>query len=679
MGERATTSPLEAAREAASRSDWRPAYELLMQADVGESLAPEDLALLADAAYAAGHPDVTVDALERSHAACLSAGDHLGAAGAAVRVALQLLMDGGLMAPVRGWATRTERLLEGSADTPVHAWLAVVRCYERLLSGDFPECLHWARQADELGTTLGVPGPSALGRVAEARGLVYSGEMERGLALLDEAAVATVSGELDPATVGMVFCELLCACQAAMQYDRAEEWIDAWERSRHLYGVGALGGRCRVHRAELLRLRGDCKGAEEEAMVACEELRPYLRREYGWPLTELGRIRLRSGNLHGAEEAFLGAHEAGWDPQPGLALLLLAQGDIPAAAASIRDALDHPLDVPSKELPPTTGLRLAPLLEAQAEIAFAAGDLDRARWAVGELDQVAGSFESKALRATALLSRGRLRLAEHEAASAAHEFDQALRLWNEVGAPYEAAVARMGVADAYAAQGKAERAGLERRAAQTVFTRLGTSRVPVSTTEPAVEVHLQGANVFVREGDYWSIAFGGRTSRLRDLRGLGYLARLLTDPGREFHVRDLAVSRGGQQPQPGDAGAMLDARAKNAYRRRLAEIEEDIAEAQALDDDERTARAAIEREFLIRELSRAVGFGGRDRRAGAASERARASVTQAIRHAIARISEHNPALGQHLDRTIRTGTYCVYLPDPRVPADWHLRTPIPKR
>jgi hypothetical protein len=115
---------------------------------------------------------------------------------------------------------------------------------------------------------------------------------------------------------------------------------------------------------------------------------------------------------------------------------------------------------------------------------------------------------------------------------------------------------------------------------------------------------------------------------------------------------------------------MLDARAKDAYRRRLAEIEDDIEQARALGDTEREVQADAERDFLVRELSRAIGLGGRDRRAASTSERARVSVTRAIRHAIARVAEHHPELGKHLDRTIRTGTYCAHVPDPSAPVAW---------
>ena len=247
----------------------------------------------------------------------------------------------------------------------------------------------------------------------------------------------------------------------------------------------------------------------------------------------------------------------------------------------------------------------------------------------------------------------------------------------------------MGLAAAFRASGSAHRADLELQAARTTLDRIEAaphvdSVVDVDDNGPDERI-TQGLNSFCREGDYWSVVFAGATVRMRDLKGMRYLARLLADPGREFHVLDLVAAEAGRGAQIdsgpaaglshfalGDAGELLDARAKDAYRRRLAEIAEDLEQAQARGDPERAAQADTERDFLVRELSRAVGLSGRGRRAGSASERARVGVTRALRQAIARLGEHHPQLGEHLDRAIRTGTYCSYLPDARATAGWNL-------
>ena len=307
---------LQRAREAAARGDWEEGYELLMKADSDGSLGPADLPLLGEVAYAAGHLDVTIEAWERTHALSVQAGDPVAAAGAAVRVAMHLLLDTALMAPVRGWLARAERLLEGQEETPAHAWLAVVRTYERMLTGDVQGARQWSERAIDVGSACDAAA-CAIGRVAAARLRILDGDVAEGLAQLDEVGVAAVSGGLDALSTGLVYCELVCALQGLAQYDVAEEWTDAMERWCRTNAIGSLHGRCRVHRAEILKLRGQCDEAEREALVACEELSPYLRREMGWPLSELGRIRLRKGDIDGAEEALLAAHRVGWEPQPG--------------------------------------------------------------------------------------------------------------------------------------------------------------------------------------------------------------------------------------------------------------------------------------------------------------------------------------------------------------------------
>jgi tetratricopeptide (TPR) repeat protein len=687
MSDGAGPGLLGTALSTAARGGWDEAFVLLTEADTNGRLRPTDLPVLGEVAYAAGHLDVAIAAWERTHTTLLRVGDRDGAAGAAVRVAMHLLFDTALMAPVRAWLTRAEDLLAGRSGTPAHAWLGVVRAYERMLTGDLPGARPWARQAIVVGSTCD-RAACALGQVAEARLLILDGDVQHGLALLDRAGVATVSGELDPLSTGVVYCELVCALQGLGQYDLAEQWTEAMERWCETNAIGSLHGRCRVHRAEILRLRGACLEAESQALVAYDELRPYLRRELGWPLNELGRIRLQKGDVTGAQQALVAAHRAGWDPEPGLALVHLALGDVAGAVAAVRGALERPLRVPSKERPPNSDLQRAPLLEVQVEIELAAGDVERARSAADELERIAARFEVKALAAGAALARGRVWLADGDPVRAEDFSSRAVRLWNEVGAPYEVARARLCLAEAYAAGGSEQPAALERDAARTIIDEIRAGAGPPApvrdeSDDPGSRNVSESANTFRREGDYWSVTYEGHTVRVRDLKGMHHVARLLADPGREYHVLDLvAADRGPGGPADsdtmqrlphsalGDAGEVIDAQAKEAYRRRLSDIDEDIEQARADSDDERVAQAETERDFLVRELARAFGLGGRERRAASASERARAGVTRAIRHAIARIGAHDARLGEHLGRAIRTGTYCAYLPDTRARVEW---------
>jgi hypothetical protein len=206
---------------------------------------------------------------------------------------------------------------------------------------------------------------------------------------------------------------------------------------------------------------------------------------------------------------------------------------------------------------------------------------------------------------------------------------------------------------------------------------------------PAGAVAEVSRDLFRQEGEYWTVCYQGTVVRLKDTKGLRHLARLLGDPGREFHATDLEAadrrpapaapmgptgSGGGGglalRPDLGDAGVLLDATAKDAYKARLAELRAELEEAEGGNDPLRAIKARVELDLLVRELARAVGLGGRDRRAASHAERARLNATRAIRAAVANLARANPLLGRHLVVTIRTGRYCSYTPDPRVPIAW---------
>jgi tetratricopeptide (TPR) repeat protein len=687
---------LDAVHVAVGHGEWKRALELLdaagpSSASVASSAA--GLELRARAAYGNGDLEGAVAAWEDLYALCLAEGDEVDAARAAAMLAMFLLIDTGLMAPVRGWVRRAEALLVGRSETPPHALVAMVRTYERFMCGDMDEVRRQAAIAIDLGERLGVTPAMVIGRVAVARLTLLDGHLADGLDQLDEIATLLMSGDVDPLTTGMMYCELICAAQGLSLHDRAVEWTDVMERWRHGNAFGAINGRCRVHRAELLRVSGPCDRAEEEALLACEELRPWMRREFGWPLVELGNIRLRRGDLVGAEAAFLAAHERAWSAQPGLALLRLAQGRVVAAAAMIAEAVAHPEDLPWKERPPSGELRMAPLLEAQADIAVAAGDLPTARLAADWLGRIADHFPSPSLRAGALLATARVRLATGDTASARAAATAAMVLWVDLGAPFDAAVARTVLAEARRLDGDHDAAQLEWQSARRAFESYGAmwwvdrcDEVLAKLLRPAAttvdRVDLTG--VFRLEGGIRRVHLAGQVAVVQDLKGLRYMERLLAEPGREFHVLDLVAAEHGStmvvgpgSDEPVDDGRLaasgvpvLDDRAREAYRRRLAEVEEDIAEANAMNDPARRELAERDREYLIAELRSAVGLGGRERTKGGSAERARTAVTRSLRYALARLADQAPLAATHLEQRVRTGTYCSYVPDPIAPVDW---------
>lgn len=703
-----TDDPLAKSRTAVERGEWQVALDLL-DALGSEAATAAGLELRALAAYGTGDFEGSVGAWEQVHSLLRREGDHVEAARAAAMIALYLMMDTGLMAPVRGWLRRAERLLEGHDETPAHALIALVGTYERFMCGDMDAARGHAMRAIELGERLDVQPAVVIGRVAFARTEIFAGHVQRGLDLLDEVGTLLMSGHVDPLTTGMMYCELICAAQGLGRFDLAREWTEVMERWRRGNAFGGINGRCRVHRAELLRISGPCDLAEEEALGACDELRPWMRREFGWPLVELGTIRLRKGDLAGAEEAFVAAHGHGWSPHPGLALVRLAQGDVAAATALITDAIAHPLDVPSKERPPFGDLRLAPLLDAQAEIAAAAGDADTARRAAEALRSIADTYDSRGLDAAAALASARAALACGDLERAIADAGSAVAAWADIGAPFDTAVARVVLGDAHQRCGRADRARMEWQAARVAFEAFGAAgrqdRVerllagapagPTPTPTPAPSA-VRPADTdpsiatFTCDGDTRAICFGGRTVLVRDLKGLRYLARLLAEPGREFHVLDLVAvengtlgvgRRGDASELDGEAGAglpVIDVQAREAYRRRLADVDEDIDDAARMNDVGRLELAQRDRDYLVAELTRAVGLGGRHRAVGSTAERARTSVTRSLRYALRRLAEHHPRLASHLDQAVRTGTYCSYTPDPLAPVAWEVSLP-PRR
>ncbi len=458
---------LEAGREAAQRRAWREAYELLRSAG-DDRLTPEDIESLADAAWWTGRLEEAIELRERGFAAFVDAGEPRRAAMLAMLLAMDYSLRGALSV-AGGWIARGERLLADEPEGIEHGHLAFARGAHAIDLGDLELAKERFERARSLASQFGDRSLETTALVFDGAIRVWTGDVNGGLAILDEATAAATSGELDPLATGIVYCVTIDSCQALGDCGRASEWTEAANRWCDRLDVSGFPGACRVHRAEILRLQGEWPKAEEQATQACEELHDYNRQVTAAGFYEIAEIRRRQGNFAAAEEAYRKADELGRDPQPGLALLRLAQGKLDAAAAAIKRTLAN------EQLDPLTRSRRLP---AQVEIALAAGEIERAREAAGELEAIADHYRVDGRRTPAFegavqLAWGRIELADHDWEGAVTPLRMARDTWNGVGAPYETAQARMLLGLAYRGEGDEDGAREELTIAKTTFARLG--------------------------------------------------------------------------------------------------------------------------------------------------------------------------------------------------------------
>jgi class 3 adenylate cyclase len=461
---------LESAKNAIQRRAWDEAWTALTEADRDEALSPTDLELLADAAWWAGHPDESEDALERAYNGYVAGGM---VAEAAKVAALLAYLAGRRLAPAiaSGWSARAERLLEGQPPSEAHAYLQVLELVHRVHTEGLEGSVELADQTLELARLTGARDAEALALVFKGSALVSSGRWTEGLALMDEATATALSGELSLRSASDVYCVTIATCRSMADFGRAGEWTEQADRWMTRHAVGGYPGVCQVHRAELKRLHGDWTTAEEEARHACDELRRYhILDGIGLAHNEIGEVRLHLGDLDGAEEAFRNSFEYGWEPQPGLALLKLERGQVDEAARDLERSLSEGLAARTER---TDLLTRARLLPAQVEVALARGDLETSRRATEELEMISTEFDRPAFEATALTARGATGLQEGDTQAAIVALERALRLWRDIDFPYEAARTRLLLARAHLKDGDPGRARMELEAARSTFERLG--------------------------------------------------------------------------------------------------------------------------------------------------------------------------------------------------------------
>jgi DNA-binding CsgD family transcriptional regulator len=427
----------------------------------------DELELAVTTAYLGGRVSEALAALQRAAQVLARQGDNRQAARSAFWLGF-LLLSRGEPAQGSGWLARARRLLEHEPpDCPEHGYLLLPAVMEQLLTGEHAAAEATAARAAGIGRRAGEADLVAMALFLQGAAAVTGGAVGRGLALLDEAMVAVVAGELSPPVTGTIYCGVIEVCQEVAELGRAREWTEAltaWCDSQP--GLVTFTGQCLVHRAEILRLGGAWAEAVEAARRAAERLAEAEDElAIGAARYQQAEAHRFLGQFEAAEDAYLEAGRWGREPQPGLALLRLAQARTEAAEAAIRRVLGETTD----------RLGRARLLPAAVEILLETGAVEAAGEAAAELAGIAGDYRTPALLAAAGHARGAVLLAGGDAGAAVAALRRAWRAWRELEAPYEAARARLLIGLACRTLGDEDAADMELDAARETLARLGAA------------------------------------------------------------------------------------------------------------------------------------------------------------------------------------------------------------
>lgn len=493
---------LRLARQSFERQAWADCCRLFQAADHEAQLAPEDLERLATAAHLMGREEESEAIWERAHRLFLERGDAEGAARSAFRLAVELQLRGAL-APASGWFARAQHILdEAGIDCVVRGYLLIHAAIQRVIQGDPAAGDALFREAAEIARQYGDRSLACKASQGRGRALIRLGRVREGVALLDEAMVAAIAGDVSPVMVGDAYCTVLEACQEMFDLRRAYEWTASLARwCAAQPDLVRFRGECLLYRAEVMQLRGRWDEGARDAQEACELL--MSRPAAGAAFYRLGEIHRLRGEFDKAEAAYTHANERGRKPQPGLSLLRLAQDRIADAAPSIRSAL---LDTRARAT-------RARFLAAAVEILLAAGELDEAAAAAGELSQIARAMDAALLSGMSALATGTVLLAQGDLAGAGTSLREASDIWRDLEMPYEQAQTCLLLAAVCERRGDEDGRRLEVDAARKLFTQLNAGASMARLTSTPGRGARPQAGLSERERQVLQLLAAGKANR----------------------------------------------------------------------------------------------------------------------------------------------------------------------
>ncbi len=456
---------LQRGRESFRRQAWADAEAQLSAADREDPVGPEDLERLAVATYLLGRYDESTAVTRRIYRESIQAGDVAAAARSAFWIAVEHL-DRGEMAQAAGWLARAERVVaQDGRDLAESGYLLIAAAARSLAMGDARAALDAYTRADDIATRFSEPDLLVLARLGQGEALIELRRTAEGMALMDEVMVSVTSGEVSPVVVGIAYCSVIDACQRVFDLQRAQEWttaLDRWCESQPQ--LVHFRGQCLLNRAQLKLFHGAWQDAAAEAGRASERMaEPEAGSSLGEAIYQAAELHRLRGEFGEAETAYRRASRLGRRPEPGMALLRLAQGRTQAAAAAIRRATDE-----------TTSLFARPqLLGPLVEIMLAAGSIATARVAADEMTRIADEVGAPLLTAMAGRANGAVLLAEGDPGAALAALRASWTTWHALDAPYEAARVRVLIGLACRELGDRDSAAMELDAAREVFQNLG--------------------------------------------------------------------------------------------------------------------------------------------------------------------------------------------------------------
>jgi len=456
---------LRRGREAFARRGWADAYRELAAADADSPLDPQDLIEWAMAAYLTGQDAGSVEILARAHQECVARGDTARAVRCAFWVGFQSINKGD-MAQAGGWFARGRRLLEEDpVDCVERGYLMIPVALQSVYGGDAAAGFEIFAVAGEIGDRFNDPDLRTLSCLGRGQALINMGDARAGVPLLDEAMVAVSTGEVSAVVTGLVYCAVITACHQLFDLGRAREWTEVlsqWCAAQP--DLVPYRGQCLVHRAEIMQLHGAWSDAMEEAVRAREQLmRAPDEGAVGMAYYEMAELHRLRGDFEEAQDSYRNANQHGFSPQPGLARLRLAQGQLDDAQAAIRRVFDEANDPPSR----------AKFLPAYVDIMLAVNDPVAARTGADDLLTIADQLDAPYLQALAAHARGSVLLAEGDARAALAQLRTAWSAWRKLEAPYEAARTRLLIGLACRALHDNDTGNMELDAARRTFQELG--------------------------------------------------------------------------------------------------------------------------------------------------------------------------------------------------------------